>query len=257
MPKWVLVSGKVRFKKNSSSPSLPSSPTQFKEESGSFWLPINCISSVQFSHSIVSDSLRPHESQHARSPCLSRTPGVYSDTCTSSRWCHPAISSSVVPSFSCPQSLPASGSFPMSQLSALPIWCSEISAQLSSTRNPMASRFGFIIIEALSWLMPLLFALSLKLQCTPFPRSSFMELLTGSKSSPMVSYPTSSYIYHHPLSYLRFFPLWSVLGVGQPLSFIFHDSHLRVTSPMKLFNSSRGKGLFSPKCCQYSLHILV
>ena len=69
----------------------------------------------QFSHSVVSDSLRPHESQHARPPCPSPTPGVYSNSCPSSWWCHPAILSSVIP-FSCPQSLPASGSFSMSQL---------------------------------------------------------------------------------------------------------------------------------------------
>ena len=74
------------------------------------------ISSVQFSHSVMSDSLWPHESQHAGPPCPSPTPGVHSDLHTSSRWCHPAISSSVIPFSSCPQSLPASGSFPMSQL---------------------------------------------------------------------------------------------------------------------------------------------
>ena len=73
-------------------------------------------SSVQFSHSVVSDSLRPQELQHARPPCPSPTPGVYLNSCPSSWWCHPAISSSVVPSSSCPQSLPASGSFPVSQL---------------------------------------------------------------------------------------------------------------------------------------------
>ena len=73
-------------------------------------------SSVQFSRSVVSNSLRPHESQHARPPCPSPTPGVHSDSCPSSRWCHPAISSSVIPFSSCPQSLPASKSFPMSQL---------------------------------------------------------------------------------------------------------------------------------------------
>ena len=73
------------------------------------------VSSVQFSHSVVSDSLRPHESQHARPPCPSPTPGVHSNSRPLSQWCHPAISSSVVP-FSCPQSLPASESFPMSQL---------------------------------------------------------------------------------------------------------------------------------------------
>ena len=72
--------------------------------------------SVQFSRSVVSDSLRPHESQHARPPCPSPTPGVHSDSGPLSQWCHPAISSSVVPFSSCPQSLPASESFPMSQL---------------------------------------------------------------------------------------------------------------------------------------------
>ena len=74
------------------------------------------FSSVQFSHSVVSDSLRPHESQHARPPCPSPTPRVHSNSRPSSRWYHPAISSSVIPFSSCPQSLPASGSFPMSQL---------------------------------------------------------------------------------------------------------------------------------------------
>ena len=68
----------------------------------------------QFSRSVVSDSLRPHESQHARPPCPSPTPGVHLDSRPSSQWCHPAISTSVVP-FSGPQSLPASESFPMSQ----------------------------------------------------------------------------------------------------------------------------------------------
>ena len=75
--------------------------------------------SVQFSHSVMCDSLQPHESQHARLPCPSQTPGVYSNSCPLSQWCHPAISSSVIPFSSCPQSLPASVSFPMSQLFAL------------------------------------------------------------------------------------------------------------------------------------------
>ena len=74
--------------------------------------------SVHFSHSVVSDSLRPHESQHARPPCPSPTPGIHSDSRPSSQWCHPAISSSVISFSSCPQSLPASESFPMSQLFA-------------------------------------------------------------------------------------------------------------------------------------------
>ena len=72
--------------------------------------------SVQFTHSVVSDSLRPHELQHTRPPCPPPTPRVHSNSCPSSQWCHPAISSSVVPFSSCPQSLPASESFPMSQL---------------------------------------------------------------------------------------------------------------------------------------------
>ena len=74
------------------------------------------FSSVNFSGSVLSDYLRPHESQHARPPCPSPIPGVYSNSCPSSQWCHPAISFSVIPFSSCPQSLPASGSFPMSQL---------------------------------------------------------------------------------------------------------------------------------------------
>ena len=76
------------------------------------------LRSVQFSLSVVSNSLRPHKLQHARPPCPSPTPGVHSDSCSLSRWYHPVISSSVVPFFSCPQSLPASKSFPMSQLFA-------------------------------------------------------------------------------------------------------------------------------------------
>ena len=72
------------------------------------------VSSVQFNCSVVSDSLQPHESQHARPPCTS-SPRVHSNSHPSSQWCHPAISSSVIPFSSCPQSLPASESFPMSQ----------------------------------------------------------------------------------------------------------------------------------------------
>ena len=74
--------------------------------------------SLQFSHSVVSNSLQPNESQHARPPCPSPTPGVHTNPCPLCQWCHPAISSSVVPFSSCPQSFPASGPFPMSQLSA-------------------------------------------------------------------------------------------------------------------------------------------
>ena len=91
-----------------------------QKEKGYFWkLEQLCLEiSVQFSCSVVSNSLRPHESKHARPPCPSPTPRVYSNSCPSGWWCHPAISSSVVPFSSCLQSLPASGSFPMSQLFA-------------------------------------------------------------------------------------------------------------------------------------------
>ena len=94
-----------------------------------------CISSVQFSHSVVSDSLWPHESQHARPPCPSPTPRFYSNSCPSSRWCHPAISPSVAPFSFCPQSLSASGSFPMSQLFA---WSGQsIGVSASASALPM------------------------------------------------------------------------------------------------------------------------
>ena len=74
--------------------------------------------SVQFSCSVMSNSLQTHESQHARAPCPSLSPGAHSNSCPSSQWWHPAILSSVIPFSSCPQPLPASGSFPMSQLFA-------------------------------------------------------------------------------------------------------------------------------------------
>ena len=70
-----------------------------------------CLSSVQFSHSVISDSLQPHGLQHSRSPCPAPTPRVYSNSCASSWWCHPTISSSVVPFSFCLHSYPASGSF--------------------------------------------------------------------------------------------------------------------------------------------------
>ena len=77
---------------------------------------IDIFSSVRFSHSVVSNSLQPNELQHTRPPCPSPTPGVHPNPYPLSRWCHPTISSSVIPFSFCPQSFPASGSFPMSQL---------------------------------------------------------------------------------------------------------------------------------------------
>ena len=99
------------FSSNSSALTM----CQLKLVSDSSWLK-SSFSSVQFSCSVMTDSLRPHESQHTRPPCPSPTPGVYPNSRPLSQWCHPTISSSVVPFSSCPQSLPASESFPMSQL---------------------------------------------------------------------------------------------------------------------------------------------
>ena len=79
---------------------------------------MDMFSSVQFSHSVMSDSLRPHEPQHTRPPYPSPTPEVHPNPCLLSQWCHPAISSSIIPFSSCPQSCPASGSFQVSQLFA-------------------------------------------------------------------------------------------------------------------------------------------
>ena len=101
--------------------------------------------SVQFSRSVMSNSSRPHELQHARPPCPSPSPGVHSNSHLSSRWCHPAISSSVVPISSCPQSLPASESFPMSQLFAWGGQSIEVSALASSYGIWMAQWFPYFL----------------------------------------------------------------------------------------------------------------
>ena len=103
----------------------------------------NC--SVQFSGSVVSDSLQPHELQHARPPCPSSTPRVHSNSCPSSYWFHPAISSSVVRFSSCPQSLPASGSLSMSQLFA---WGGQSIGVSASSEHP-----GLISFR-MDWLDP-------------------------------------------------------------------------------------------------------
>ena len=93
--------------------------------------------------------LQPHQSQHARPPCPSQTPGLYSNSCPSCRWCHPAISSSVVPFSSCFQSLPASGSFPMRQLFT---WCGQsIGVSASASVRPMNTQDSF----RMDWLDPL------------------------------------------------------------------------------------------------------
>ena len=103
----------------------------------------------QFSRSVVSDSLRPHESQHARPPCPSPTPGVHSDSRRSSQWCHPAISSSVVLFSSCPQSLPASESFPMSQPF---IWGGQSTGVSASASFPPRKSQGWSLSGWTGWI---------------------------------------------------------------------------------------------------------
>ena len=103
---------KFNFYCCNSSPVSPLQISSILEKSATTFKSVS-----QFSRSVLSDSLRPHESQHARPPCPSPTPGVYSNSRPSSQWCHPAISSSVVP-FSHLQSFPASGSFLISPLFA-------------------------------------------------------------------------------------------------------------------------------------------
>ena len=148
------------------------------------------FSSVQFSRSVVSDSLRSHELQHVMPPCLSPTPGVYSNSCPLSWWCNPAISSCVVPFSSCTQPLPASGSFPMSHLfprvgqtigvsasaSALPIniqdwspsgWTGWISLQSKG----LLTRWTFV-----GKVMSLLFNMLSRLVITFLPRSKHLIL---------------------------------------------------------------------------------
>ena len=96
----------------------PESLNVYSPEPGVFICsPRHCTTSVQFSRSVMSNALPPHELQHARPLCPSPTPGVHPNPCALCRWCHPTISSSVIP-FSCPQSFPISGSFQMSQLFA-------------------------------------------------------------------------------------------------------------------------------------------
>ena len=109
------------------------------------------VSSVQFSRSVVSYSLRPHEPQYARPPCPSPTPGVHSNSRPLSRWCHPAISSSVIPLSSCPQSLPASESFPMSQCQSYLIkWFKKKGISVVGIAQALCSRQNWFWISVLT-----------------------------------------------------------------------------------------------------------
>jgi len=109
---------KTQHSKTKIMASSPITSRQIDEETVETVSDFILFSSVQFRHSVVSNSLRPHEPQHTRPPCPSPTPGVLPNSCPLCWWCHPAISSSVIPFSSCPQSFPASGSFQMCQFFA-------------------------------------------------------------------------------------------------------------------------------------------
>ena len=134
---------------------LEATKMSFSERMDKLWYIQTMKYSVQFSHSVVSDSLQPHELQHARPPCPSPTPGVHPDPSPLCQWCHPTISSSVIPFSSCPQSFPASGSFQMSQLSALGGQSIGISASTSvppvNTQNWSPLRWTGWIWSAPKW----------------------------------------------------------------------------------------------------------
>ena len=117
-----------------------------------FYSKVGCLHSGFSSSSVVSDSLRPHELQHTRPPCPSPTPGVYPNSCPLSQWCHPTISSSVVPFSSCPQSFPTSGSFQISQLFASGGQSIGISASASVlSMSPMGWQIRHNWVTEVNW----------------------------------------------------------------------------------------------------------
>ena len=140
-------------------------------------------SSVQFSRSVMSSSLRTHESQHARPPCPSPTLGVHSDSCPSSQWCHPAISSSVIPFSSCPQSLPASESFPMSQLFS---WGGQnIGVSVSASLLPMNTQDWFSL-EWTDWISLQSKGLSRVFSNTTVQKHQFFSTQLSSQSNSQI-----------------------------------------------------------------------
>ena len=151
---------------------------------------VNVIGSVQFSHSVMSNSLRPHESQHARPPCPIPTPGVHSNSCSSSQWCHPAISSSDVPFSSCPQSLPASESFPMSQLFA---WGGQsIGVSVLASFLPKNTQ-GWSPLEWTGWISLQSKGLSRVFSNTTVPKHLFLGLYIFNK---MITQPLQRMKFH-------------------------------------------------------------
>ena len=147
------------------------------------------FSSVQFSHSVVADSSWPHELQHARPPSPSPTPEVHSDSRPSSQWCHPAISSSVVPFSSCPQSLPASESFPMSQLFT---WGGQSIGVLASTSVLTLKHPGLISFR-MEWLDLLADPLGTLKSLSPIPQFKSINSLALS----FLHSPTLTSIHDH------------------------------------------------------------
>ena len=144
----------------------------------------------------MSDSLRPHDSQHTRLPCPLPTPRVYPNSCPSNRWCHPAISSSVVPFSSCPQSLPASESFPMSQLFA---WSGQ-STGVSASASCLPKKSQGWSLESTGWISLQVKGLQ---ESSPIPQSksinssalSFLHSPTLISRSQMVKFITSFFLW--------------------------------------------------------------
>ena len=141
---------------------------------------INRLSSIQFSRWVVSDSLQRHESQHTRPPCPSPTPRVHSDSCPSSQWCHPAISSSVVPFSSCPQSFPALESIPMSQLFA---WGGQSIGDLTSASVLPMNTQDWSPLEWTGWISLHSKGLSRVLSNTTVQKHQFFGVQLSSQSN--------------------------------------------------------------------------
>ena len=144
-------------------------------------------SSVQFSHSVVSDSLRPHELHHPGPPCPSPTPRVYSNSCRSQWWCHPTISSSVIPFSSCLRSFPASGSFPVSQFFAL----GGQSIGVFTVSISPSNEYSGLISYRIDWLD--LLAVQGTLQSSPTPQFKSIN----SSALSLLHSPTLTSIHDH------------------------------------------------------------
>ena len=197
------------------------------------------LGSVHFSHSVVSNSLWPHEPHHTRPPCPSPTPGVHSDSHPLSRWCHPAISSSVIPVSSCPQSLPASESFLMSQLFA---WGGQSTGVLASASFPPRKSQGWSPSEWTGWislqskgLSSLLQHHSSKasiLQCSAF----FKVQLSHPYMSTATQYVCISYLFYTELCIYINLPIHPMpnfpFGIHTSVLFVCVSSALQVRSSL-------------------------